>query len=179
MHLSPIQKKFILHWGEMGSRWGINRTVAQVHALLFISPAPLSAEDIRASLSAARSNVHNSLKELLGWGVIRVAHVLGDRRDHFESLKDVWDMFQIVLAERKKREVDPTLRMLRDTVAELAATKSAADAHTKERLEAMLEFFETMTACYNEFTHFPPSTMRKLAKMSGKVGKLLGLGALK
>src|SRR5919205_1776803 len=116
MKLTSIQEKFILHWGEMGTRWGVNRTVAQVHALLFLSPKPLTAEEIAATLSVARSNVSTSLRELQGWGIVRVVHVLGDRRDHFESMKDVWEMFRQVLDERKKREADPTLAMLREAV---------------------------------------------------------------
>src|ERR1700734_1465727 len=94
--LTPVQERFILHWGEMGARWGINRTVAQIHAVLYLSPRPLHAEELAATLSVARSNVSNSLRELQGWGIVRVVHVLGDRRDHFESLKDVWQMFDII-----------------------------------------------------------------------------------
>src|SRR2546426_4141225 len=94
--LSPVQEKFILHWGEMGTRWGINRTVAQIHALLYLSSEPLHADQIASLLSVARSNVSSSLREVQSWGIVRVAHVLGDRRDHFESLKDVWHMFQIM-----------------------------------------------------------------------------------
>src|ERR1700733_7747696 len=121
--LTPIQQKFILHWGEMGTRWGINRTVAQIHALLFISPKPLHAEDIAETLSVARSNVSTSLKELQGWGIIKLVHVLGDKRDHFESMKDVWEMFRVVLDERKRREIDPTLVMLRECIAEVSTQK--------------------------------------------------------
>src|SRR5437764_5500201 len=91
--LAPVAQKFILHWGEMGTRWGINRTVAQIHALLFISPKPLNAEDLVQALGVARSNVSNSLKELQGWGIVKRVHVMGDARDHFESMKDVWEMF--------------------------------------------------------------------------------------
>src|SRR3712207_2302129 len=115
--LSPVATKFILHWGEMGTRWGINRTVAQIHALLFLSPKPLNAEQIAETLSVARSNVSTSLKELQGWGIVRVVHVLGDRRDHFASMKDVWEMFRAILAERKKSETDPTLPLVRACVA--------------------------------------------------------------
>src|SRR6202140_1831592 len=110
--LSPVAQKFILHWGEMGTRWGINRTVAQVHALLFLSPQPLPADEISTTLAVARSNVSTCLRELQGWGIVRVVHVLGDRRAHFESLKDVWEIFRIVSEERKRREIDPTLRVL-------------------------------------------------------------------
>ena len=99
--ISGVQRKFILHWGEMGTRWGVNRTVAQVHALLYISPAPLNADDLVEALEVARSNVSTSLKELQGWGIVRLVHVQGDKRDHFESLKDVWDMVRIVMDERK------------------------------------------------------------------------------
>ena len=101
--LSSVQQKFILHWGEMGTRWGINRTVAQIHALLFLSPQPLNAEQISETLGVARSNVSTSLKELQGWGIVKLVHVLGDKRDHFESMKDVWEMFRVVLDERKRR----------------------------------------------------------------------------
>src|SRR5437588_8048177 len=130
--LSPIQQKFILHWGEMGTRWGINRTVAQIHALLYISPRPLNAEEIAQVLGVARSNVSTSLKELQGWGIVKMVHVLGDKRDHFESMKDVWEMFRVILDERKKRESDPTLAMLRESVAE-ARKPGNADADRRHR----------------------------------------------
>jgi len=112
--LSPVEQKFILHWGEMGTRWGINRTVAQIHALLYLAPRPLNAEDIASTLSVARSNVSTSLKELQGWRIVKLVHVLGDKRDHFESLKDPWELFRMVLDERKRREIDPTLHVLRE-----------------------------------------------------------------
>src|SRR5689334_1920426 len=138
MALSPVEQKFVLHWGEMGTRWGINRTVAQVHALLFLSSKPLHAEEIATTLSVARSNVSTSLRELQGWGVVRVVHVLGDRRDHFESLKNVWEMFRIIMDERKKRECDPTLALLRDCVAEAERSgSSSTDRHARDRLVAL------------------------------------------
>ena len=105
--MTPVQERFVLHWGEMGARWGINRTVAQIHALLFLSARPLQAEEIAATLGVARSNVSTSLRELQGWGIVRIIHIMGDRRDHFESMKDVWEMFRIIVDERKKREADP------------------------------------------------------------------------
>src|SRR5438552_5060245 len=165
--LSPIQQKFILHWGEMGARWGINRTVAQIHALLFISPEPLHAEEIAETLSVARSNVSNSLRELQGWGIVRIAHVLGDRRDHFESMKDVWEMFRIIVDERKKREADPTLAMLRDTTAE-AKKGGAADAYTRERLGEMLRFFELMTSWCEQTRKLPTAAVIRMVKMGDK-----------
>src|SRR5437762_11819333 len=155
MQLTPLMQKFILHWGEMGTRWGINRTVAQIHALLFLSPKPLTAEEIAETLDVARSNVSNSLRELQGWGIVKVSHLMGDRRDHFESLKDVWEMFRIVLDERKKRETDPTLHMLRDAVAEAGRKPSSADANTRQLLEDMMQFIELMTARYEQTRRMP------------------------
>src|SRR5918992_4428184 len=145
MTLTTVQQKFIVHWGEMGTKWGINRTVAQVHALLYLSDRPLHAEEIAATLGVARSNVSNSLRGLQGGRIIRVTHILGDRRDHFESMKDVWEMFRVIVEERKKREADPTLAMLRDAVEE-AKRPSAADSYTRERLNDMLQFFELTTS---------------------------------
>src|SRR6201997_296955 len=142
--LTPVAQKFVLHWGEMGTRWGINRTVAQVHALLFLSPKPVPADEIASTLAVARSNVSTSLRELQGGGIVRVVHVLGDRRDHFESIKDVWEIFRIVSEERKRREIDPTLRAIGECVDELKKD-TKGDAYTRERLESMLEFLTAMT----------------------------------
>ncbi|HTU32578.1 MAG TPA: MarR family transcriptional regulator [Candidatus Acidoferrum sp.] len=174
--LTPVAQKFILHWGEMGTRWGINRTVAQAHALLFISPKPLTAEDISNSLSVARSNVSNSLRELQGWGIVRVVHVLGDRRDHFESVKDVWEIFRIVAEERKRREIDPTLRVLRECVEELHRA-GPSDKYTRERLESMLEFLTVMSGLFDEAVRVPPTALKGIAKLRGKMAALLGGGA--
>jgi DNA-binding transcriptional regulator GbsR (MarR family) len=176
MKLTPVQQKFILHWGEMGTRWGINRTVAQIHALLYLSPEPVNAEEIAKTLAVARSNVSTSLRELQGWGIVKVVHVLGDRRDHFECMKDVWEMFNIVIEERKRREVDPTLAMLRSSVAELERSGSS-DTYTRERLREMLDFFETMTSFYAEIRRLPAGTLRQAAKLRGKVRKVLGFPA--
>ena len=175
MELTPLTQKFVLHWGEMGSRWGINRTVAQIHALLFLSPKPLDAEEIAQTLDVARSNVSNSLRELQGWGIVRVVHVLGDRRDHFESMKDVWEMFRIVIDERKKRETDPTLAMLRGSVAE-AKKSGAADAHVRDRVADLLDFMELMTQWYEQTRAMPTPAVKKLCKLGDKVTKLLGVG---
>src|SRR5216117_1194342 len=130
--LPPVQQKFVLHWGEMGTRWGINRTVAQIHALLYISERPLNAEDLVELLGVARSNVSTSLKELQGWGIVKLTHIMGDKRDHFESMKDPWELFRVVLDERKRREIDPTLRLLRDCIAEAEKDKQT-DPYTRER----------------------------------------------
>src|SRR5438270_9655832 len=138
MALSAVEQKFVLHWGEMGTRWGINRTVAQVHALLYLAAKPLHAEEIANTLAAARSNVSTSLRELQGWGIVRVVHVLGDRRDHFESIKNVWEIFRVIAEERKRREIQPTLRMGQECVAE--AKKPGTRASARDRLEERLHF---------------------------------------
>src|SRR5471032_846790 len=132
--LSPVHQKFILHWGEMGTRWGINRTVAQIHALLYLSPHPLPAEEIAGTLSVARSNVSTSIRELEGWGIVRAVHVLGDRREHYESMRDVWEMFRLVIEQRKRREIDPTREILRKCLADLDPKEVGAN-YTRERLE--------------------------------------------
>ncbi len=174
MQLTPVQQKFVLHWGEMGTRWGINRTVAQIHALLFIAGKPLDAEEIAETLSVARSNVSTSLRELQGWGIVKVTHVLGDRRDHFESMKDVWEMFQTVLDERKKREIDPTLALLRECVSD-AERGGSSEIGTRERLGALLDFFETMSTWYRDIRSLPSSAMMKFVRIGGKVKKWLGM----
>jgi DNA-binding transcriptional regulator GbsR (MarR family) len=176
VELTPVAQKFILHWGEMGARWGVNRTVAQIHALLYISPRPLHAEEIATTLSVARSNVSTSLRELQGWGIVRVVHVLRDRRDHFESMKDVWEMFQTVLDERKRREIDPTLVLLRECVAE-AEKAGPSEATTTERLRGLLEFFETMSNWYEQIRRLPHGAVVRLVKMGGRVRKLLGIAS--
>src|SRR5258707_9697010 len=118
MELTPVMQRYVLHWGEMGARWGVNRSVSQIHALLYLSPKPLTAEEISDTLSIARSNVSTSLRELQSWGLITAAHVLGDRRDHFQARKELWDIVTRIVEERKRRELDPTLAVLRQCVAE-------------------------------------------------------------
>ena len=174
-HLSPTQQKFVLHWGEMGTRWGINRTVAQIHALLYLSEKPLNAEQLAETLNVARSNVSTSLKELQGWGIVKLVHIMGDKRDHFESMKDVWEMFRVVLDERKRREIDPTLRLLRDCIAEAAKDKET-DAYTEERLKALRDFFETTTSWYAQIRQWPTKVMVKFIQLGDKTLKTLRLG---
>jgi DNA-binding transcriptional regulator GbsR (MarR family) len=158
----------------MGTRWGVNRTVAQIHALLYLAPAPLAAEEIARTLSVARSNVSASLRELQSWGVIRTVHILGDRRAHFEGIKDVWELFRIVLEERERREVEPTRTLLRDCLAELERS-GAEDAHTSKRLRDMLDFFETVTACYEQVRRLPTPALIRLVRMGGKIRRVLGI----
>ena len=173
--LSPVEQKFILHWGEMGTKWGINRTVAQIHALLYLSPKPLHAEEISGTLNVARSNVSNSLKELQSWRIVKLIHVMGDKRDHFEALPDVWETFRIVLEERKKREIDPTLAVLRECI-EKADADAATGEYTEQRLRDLAGFFEITTGWYGQICHWPASAFVKFAKFGGKIQKLLGIG---
>jgi DNA-binding transcriptional regulator GbsR (MarR family) len=173
--LSPVEQKFILHWGEMGTRWGINRTVAQIHALLYLSPRPIHAEEIASTLNVARSNVSTSLKELQGWGIVKRVHVLGDPRDHFESMKDVWEMFRVVLDERKRREIDPTLAMLRECIGEAQKDKET-DTYTQSRLTDLADFFETTTAWYGQVRQWPTSALTRFVKLGDRIRKLIGAG---
>jgi DNA-binding transcriptional regulator GbsR (MarR family) len=176
VRLTPVMRKFILHWGEMGTRWGVNRTVAQIHALLYLWPEPLNAEQIAQTLSIARSNVSNSLKELQSWRIVRVVPRMGDRRDYYASMTDVWDMFRIILDERRKRETEPTLAVLRECVAE-AEQAHPPDSHVPARLRAMLDFFETMTAWYLRIRQMPTGAVVKFVKLGDKVRKLVGLAS--
>ena len=171
MELTPIAQRFIVHWGEMGEKWGINRTVAQIQGLLYISPEPLNAEEISATLSVARSTVSVGLHELESWGIVRTVHVLGDRTDRFEAKGDVYEMFRFIVDYRKRREVDPTLQMLRDSVTELEVSQE--DAHTREKMGAMLELFETLDTLYQQAQKIPTKKIVRIAKMSDIVSKML------
>jgi len=168
--LTGVQKQYILHWGEMGTRWGINRTVAQIHALLYLSPRALPAEEIAETLSVARSNVSTSIRELETWGIVRAVHVLGDRREHYESMNDVWEMFRLVIEQRKRREIDPTREMLRRSLAELDPKEAGAD-FTRERLAAMAGFFDAVTELHDQMKRLPTGTVRKLLRMGTKIKK--------
>jgi DNA-binding transcriptional regulator GbsR (MarR family) len=170
--IKPVQRQFILHWGEMGVRWGINRTMAQIHALLYLSPEPLDADAICEALDVARSNVSTSLRELQNWGIVKVVHVMGDRRDHFTSLTDVWEMFRRVLDERKRREIDPTIELLRRCADE---AEKAKDSHTQERLGVMRDFFETMAGWYDEIGRLPTPAVMKFIKLGGKIRQWINL----
>ena len=170
MELSPTVQKYILHWGEMGSRWGVNRTIAQIHALLYLSPAALPAEDIARVLSVARSNVSTSLRELHSYGLIKVTHRLGDRRDHFEALTDVWELFAVILDQRKRREIDPTLAVLRQC-AEDAENDAETDTQTKARIHDMLGFVEQTTTWYEQMRKVPKPVILKLMKLGAKIVK--------
>lgn len=173
MNLTPFMERFILHWGEMGTRWGVNRSVAQVHALLYLSSEPLDAEEIVETLGLARSNVSNSLKELQSWGLIKTVHVIGDRRDHFEALKDVQEMFNRVIEGRRRREIEPTLTLLRSLSIEAESDKSV-DPEMKNQIDEMLEFLDIMSNWYDTIRKFPNKTLMQLVKLGDKVVKMVG-----
>jgi DNA-binding transcriptional regulator GbsR (MarR family) len=170
MELSPVTRKFVLHWGEMGTRWGVSRTVAQIHALLYLSERPLHAEEISETLAVARSNVSTSLKELQAWGLIRVSHVIGDRRDHYEALQDITNLFRVIVEERKRRELDPTLALLRECAAEADAK---AGAHVRAKIESTLEFVELLNKWYEDMKSLPLPLLLSLLRMGGRVQRFL------
>ena len=172
MKLSPAVERYVLHWGEMVTRWGTNRTVAQIHALLYLSPEPLTADQIVEALSVARSNVSTSIRELQSYGMVRMTHVLGDRRDYFESISDVWDLFRVIIDQRKQRELNPTLTMLR-SVADEVDREADTDPVTKERIRNMLDFVETTSDWYEQIHEIPTSTLKKLMKLGRGITKLV------
>jgi DNA-binding transcriptional regulator GbsR (MarR family) len=172
MQLSPAIERYVLHWGEMGTRWGTNRTVAQIQALLYLSPEPLRADQIVDALSVARSNVSTSIRELQGFGLVRMTHVLGDRRDYFESLHDVWELFRVIIEQRKQRELNPTLSMLR-SAAEEVDQEPDTDPVTKERIRNMLTFVETTSDWYEQIADIPTSTLTKLMRLGKGITKLV------
>ena len=168
MQLSPAVEKYVLHWGEMGTRWGTNRTVAQIQALLYLSPEPLRADQIVDALSIARSNVSTSIRELQSYGLVRMTHMLGDRRDYFESLHDVWELFRVIIEQRKQRELNPTLSMLRTTAAEVLE-EDETDPVTKQRIQNMLQFVETTSDWYEQIRDSPTPTRTNRRKRGSKI----------
>lgn len=178
VNLTPAAQKFVLHWGEMGQAWGINRTMAQVHALLFVAPTALDAEEISKLLDVSRSNVSTSLRELITWGVVKRVHIIGDRRDRFEALKDVMDTFRVIMAERKRREMDPTISLLEHCIEE-AEAGDESEQYTREQLEKMLEFIRMLTEWYSHIEHLPTSSMLRLFRGGAMVAKLFSMGAKK
>ena len=168
---TPLVQRFVLHFGEMGSRWGINRTVGQIYALLFVSPQPLNAEDIADALGFSRSNVSMGLKELQSWGLVRLQHLPGDRREYFSAPEDVWAIFQTLAEQRRKREVDPTLTMLRDALLE--PVTDPVDKHAQGRMREMHELIELATGWFEEVREMDRERVVELMKLGRKVGKLL------
>jgi DNA-binding transcriptional regulator GbsR (MarR family) len=171
VELTPAARKFVLHWGEMGQAWGINRTMAQVHALLFIAPHALDAEEISRLLDVSRSNVSTSLRELITWGVVRRVHVIGDRRDRFESLRDVMETFRVILAERKRREMDPTISLLERCVED-ARSAGPDERFTCEQLEKMLDFTRMVSAWYGQIDRLSTGSLRRLLQAGPRLASL-------
>lgn len=170
--LEQIREKFILHWGEMGSLWGINRTMAQVHALLFISPEPLSANEIMDELQISRGNVSMALRELIAWGIVSRIHLKGERREYYMTEKDVWTLFRVIARERKKREVDPTINVLRDSMEELNKMSATEGDYEREQIKNLLEFFETGALVYKELETRNPKSILKLISTALRIKQL-------
>lgn len=173
MKLTPVMERYVLHWGEMGEKWGVNRSVAQIHALLYIAGQPLHAEEISETLGLARSNVSNSIRELQGWELVALTHVLGDRRDYFEAKQDLWEVFLTLAEQRKKREVDPTIAFLRDLSAE-AEKDPQTSAEVRMRIERLRQFIGTLDGWYGQVRRLPKDTLIKLMNLGAKIAKFVG-----
>ncbi len=173
MNLPPLSQAFVLHFGEMGSRWGINRTVGQIYALLYVSREAQTADDIVDKLGVSRSNVSMGLKELQSWRLVKLEHRPGDRRDFYSAPEDVWQIFKTLAEERQRREVDPTLSMLRDALLETAG--SPEDIYAQERMRKMHELIEQITDWFAEVRKLSPDTLQSLMGLGSKVVKLLEL----
>ncbi len=171
MELTDVARKFVLHWGEMGSAWGVNRSVAQIHALLFFHGKPLHAEELADTLELARSNVSTSLKELQAWKLIRTTHVLGDRRDYFETSSDVWTLLRTVIRERKEREFDPTTRALQAMTTMPGFEQEPADV--QDRVRDTLRLMNTLGSWSDEMLRLSPSTLEKLLRMGAGIQRFV------
>ncbi|SMC53871.1 DNA-binding transcriptional regulator GbsR, MarR family [Fulvimarina manganoxydans] len=172
MLLTPVMEKFILHWGEMGSRWGVNRSVAQIHALLYLSDRPLPAEEIAETLAIARSNVSNSLKELQAYRLIETVHLRGDRRDHFSAETDPWQIMLRIADERKRREIDPLLTMLHEC-AEEAQKGGSEDQVVRQRVIDMQTFISDLSAWYGEMNRLPRSKLKILVQLGSRISAFI------
>ncbi|HAO33403.1 MAG TPA: MarR family transcriptional regulator [Candidatus Competibacter sp.] len=171
MELKPVSERFVLHWGEMGSRWGVNRTVAQIHALLYLAGRPMEADEITQTLSVARSNVSTSLKELLSWKLVRIVHLRGDRRDYFETSTDIWELFRLIVEGRRQREIDPTVEVLKACLSNPDLEQETAD--TRQRIQETLGFIEILTAWADEMLRLKPETLMKTLGLGAKISRSL------
>jgi DNA-binding transcriptional regulator GbsR (MarR family) len=171
MNLNPVAQRFILHWGEMGSKWGVNRTVSQIHALLYLTGKPMPADEIAETLGVARSNVSTSLKELQNWNLIHVVHVMGDRRDHFSTSGDVWELFRTVVRERKEREFDPTISVLKSCLS--SPDLAQEDAKAQQRIKETLALMEALSTWGEQMLRLEPATLMKVMKLGAKIQNLL------
>lgn len=172
MKLPPVIEKVVLHWGEMGARWGVNRSVAQIHALLWLTGRPMNAEEIAETLGIARSNASTSLEELQTYRLVTLIHMIGDRRNYYEAKGDTWDVVQTIVDERKKREIDPTLEVLR-AARDLAETDPETPPDVKHRVAEMLGFIERMTGWYEQMRRVPRPMLQRLIKMGAGVARLI------
>lgn len=171
--LPPLNRQFVAHFGEMGSRWGINRTVGQIYALIFLSPHALNADEIAETLEFSRSNVSMGLKELQSWRLVKLLHRPGDRREYFESPADVWEIFRVLAEERRRREIEPTLSMLRNALLEEPG--SDAERHALQRMREMHELIDRLVTWFDDVQKLSPQTAMQLMGMGAKVTKVLGL----
>lgn len=173
MKLTPIMQRYVVHWGEMGTRWGLNRSVAQIHALLYLSAEPLHADEVAETLGIARSNVSVGLKELLSWNLVQVTQTLGDRRDFFVAQRDPWEVVRIIVEGRKRRELDPTISFLKECAAELALDRDTP-AYAKDQIAGQLEFMETLMGWYESIRSLPRKTLLKMMRMGQRIAKIIG-----
>lgn len=173
MELPPTAQTFIVHWGEMGTKWGINRSVAQIHALLYLAARPLPADEIAETLAIARSNVSTGLRELQAWTLVRVTQTLGDRRDHFETQGDVWELFRVLIRERKRRELEPTLEVLRACREQAQNGSDGGFPHMEERLGAMSEFMEAANTWGERACRLSPKSLKRLSQLGDAIFKLV------
>lgn len=173
MQLPPVIEKFVLHFGEMGGRWGINRTVGQIYALLFLSDRPLNAEEITEALGVSRSNVSMGMKELEGWRLVRKRHLPEDRRDYFEAPDDIWQIVRTLAEERRKREVDPTLSLLRDVLMDHPV--SAAEQHAQAKMRQMHDMIELLTGWADDVQRLDNASLARLLSLGAGVSKLLDI----
>jgi DNA-binding transcriptional regulator GbsR (MarR family) len=171
MHLTPAMQNFILHWGDMGAKWGVNRSVAQIHALLHIAADPLTAEDIAETLGLARSNVSTALKELLGWKLVKSTRALGDRRDQFTSIQDMFDLASVVIEGRREREYAPTIAALRDVAAQ--ADGDATPAHVKKRMQDTLATMQMFDDWYRDIARLPRGVQLAAIKLGARIARFL------
>src|SRR5262252_4493409 len=174
--LPAVVERFILHWGDMGDGWGVNRSVSQIHGLLYLADAPMTAEDIADTLGMARSNVSNSIKELLAWNLIRRVPILGDRRDHFEAETDIWEVAARIAARRKEREIDPAIAALRACVSD-ATDDPTISAVAGRRLKEMLAFTELVERWYTQMLKVPRSRLAALVRLGEKIVSYLPTGS--
>lgn len=172
--LTPVGRRFVLHWGEMGWRWGVNRTVSQIHALLFLLGRPMNAEEIAEILQVARSNISNSLRDLQNWNLVRVVHLVSDRRDHYETAQDPWDLLRTIVRERKAREFDPTVTMLRECVNDPRLSELDIDA--QKRVRETLALMDALSSWTDDMLKVETATLKRLIKLGARVQALLGKG---